>query len=239
MHAAVVELDALADAVGPAAQHHDLAARGRLGLALLLVGGIQVGRLRRELRRAGVDALVHRTDAELEALVAHRGLAGVEQIGEAPVGEPLAFEHAQGIRVDVGELLVVQAHLELDDLLDLREEPRVDAREAVHLLERQAVLERIADVPDALGTRLAQLALDHLAVGGALVEAVDADLQAAQRLLQRFLEGAADRHHLAHRLHLRGQAVVRLREFLEREARHLGDHVVDASARTRPASRRR
>jgi hypothetical protein len=45
MHAAVVELDALADAVGAAAQHHDLLARGRLGLALVLVGRIQVGRL--------------------------------------------------------------------------------------------------------------------------------------------------------------------------------------------------
>ncbi len=67
----------------------------------------------------------------------------------------------------------------------------------------------------------------RLAVGGLLVQAVDADLQAAQRLLERFLEGAADGHHLAHRLHLRGQAVVGLREFLEGEARDLGDHVVD------------
>ena len=44
MDAAIVELDALADAVGAAAEHHDLAPiRGR-GLALLLVGGIEVGR---------------------------------------------------------------------------------------------------------------------------------------------------------------------------------------------------
>ena len=66
-----------------------------------------------------------------------------------------------------------------------------------------------------------------LAVGGLLVQAVDADLQAPQRLLERLLESAADRHHLAHRLHLRRQPVVRLRELLEREARHLGDDVVD------------
>src|SRR3546814_5103672 len=55
-----------------------------------------------------------------------------------------------------------------------------------------------------------------------------ADLQAAQRLLQGLLEGAADRHHLAHRLHLRGQARVRGRKLLEREARDLGDDIIDA-----------
>ena len=64
-------------------------------------------------------------------------------------------------------------------------------------------------------------------IDGLQVEAVDADLEAAQRLLQRFLERAADRHHLADRLHLRGQPVVGLLELLEREARHLGDDVID------------
>src|SRR5213592_3458103 len=93
--------------------------------------------------------------------------------------------------------------------------------------EREAVLEGIADIPDALRPRLAELLLEGLAVARALVEAVDADLEAAQRLLERLLESAADRHHLAHRLHLGGEPVAGLRELLEREARHLGDHVVD------------
>src|SRR5947209_19262782 len=97
----------------------------------------------------------------------------------------------------------------------------------MHLLEREAVLEGIADIPDALRPRLAELPFEGLAVARALVEAVDADLEAAQRLLERLLESAADRHYLAHRLHLRGEPVAGLRELLEREARHLGDHVVD------------
>ena len=62
VHAAVVELDALADAVGPAAQHHDFLAAGRPRLALLLVGRIHVGGAGGELRRAGIHALVHRPD---------------------------------------------------------------------------------------------------------------------------------------------------------------------------------
>jgi hypothetical protein len=65
----------------------------------------------------------------------------------------------------------------------------------------------VAHVPDALGAGLAQLLFEQLAVLRLLVHAVDAHFQAAQRLLERFLEGAADGHHLAH-LHLRGQAVV-------------------------------
>ena len=52
-------------------------------------------------------------------------------------------------------------------------------------------------------------------------------LQAAQRLLQRFLERPADRHRLADRLHLRGQRRVGVGELLEGPARHLGDDVVD------------
>ena len=63
VHAAVVELDALADAVRSAAEDHDLALGRRRGLAFLFVGGIQVGRGGGEFRRAGVDALVHRTHA--------------------------------------------------------------------------------------------------------------------------------------------------------------------------------
>jgi hypothetical protein len=100
-------------------------------------------------------------------------------------------------------------------------------RQLVHFVEREAVLEGIADVPDTLRPRLAQFLLQFLAVGGALVHAVDADFQAAQRFLERLLEGTADRHDLADRLHLRRQARIGSREFLEGETRNLGDHVVD------------
>src|SRR5262249_57518027 len=107
----------------------------------------------------------------------HVELAGAEQVREPAVGEALALEHAQRRGVDVGEPLVVELHLEVDDLLDLLEEPGVDARELVDLLEREAVLEGVADVPDALGPRLAELLLELLAVGGLLVQPVDADLE--------------------------------------------------------------
>jgi hypothetical protein len=101
-----------------------------------------------------------------------------EQVGEAPVGKSLALEHAQPVGIDLVEAAIVQLHLELDDFLDLREEPGIDSGQPVHLLEREAALECVADVPDPLGAGLAELALDRLAVGGALVQAVDARLRA-------------------------------------------------------------
>ncbi len=67
VHAAVVELDALADAVRTAAEDHDLPLVRRIGLALFFVRRVHVGRGRGELRRAGVDALVHRHDARARA----------------------------------------------------------------------------------------------------------------------------------------------------------------------------
>ena len=81
-------------------------------------------------------------------------------------------------------------------------------------LERQAGAERVGDVaaggpgPACAARRAARCARRRrrAAASAIGVEAVDADLEAAQRLLQRLLEGAADGHHLADRLHLRGRA---------------------------------
>src|SRR5437762_13603718 len=53
------------------------------------------------------------------------------------------------------------------------------------------------------------------------------DLQTAQRLLQRFLERAPDRHRLADTLHPRRQRCVRLRKFLERKTRDLYDAIIN------------
>ena len=69
-------------------------------------------------------------------------------------------------------------------------------------------------------------------VGGAggrgFFETVGADFQAAQGLVERFLEGSTNGHHLADRFHLGGQALVGLRKFFEGEAWYLGDDVIDA-----------
>ncbi len=91
VHAAVVELDALPDPVRAAAEHHDLAAVARLGLALgvveSLVRRVQVRGARRELGRARVDALVDRPHAVLDATLADLVLGRLQQVCEPAVGE--------------------------------------------------------------------------------------------------------------------------------------------------------
>ncbi len=118
-------------------------------------------------------------------------------------------------------------------VLDLREEPRVDHGLGKHAFERPAGAERVGDVADAVGAGVAQL-LGELQLAVAIErqredrrQSVAAGFEAAQRLLQRLLEGAADRHRLADRFHLRGESVVGAGELLEGEARNLGDDVVD------------
>ncbi len=63
MAAAVIELDALANAVRPAAQNNDFASRRRRGFIFLFVGGVEVRRIAIELGRAGVHFLEYRRDA--------------------------------------------------------------------------------------------------------------------------------------------------------------------------------
>ena len=99
--AAVVELDALADAVRPAAEDDHLLLVGGRGLAgrgageRRLVGRIHVGGGRGELGRAGVDALEHRPHAERAAALRHLVGRQPGELAEARVGEAHRLEPPQ------------------------------------------------------------------------------------------------------------------------------------------------
>jgi hypothetical protein len=95
MHTAVVELDALADAVRTTTQHHDLLVARRQCLALVLIGGVKVRRGSRKLGSTGIDPLVDRADTGGMAVQTHRGFIGTEQLGQTPVSKALALELAQ------------------------------------------------------------------------------------------------------------------------------------------------
>ena len=162
------------------------------------------------------------------AALAHRLVAALEQLGQTAIREALFLERAQLILADGVQAGGLQFEFDLHDLLDLGQEPRIDMGQLIHLVKRHAQAEGVAHVPDALGAGSAEFLLQHFAVLGLLVEAVNADFQTAQGLLERLLECASHGHHLAHRLHLGREVRVSGREFLEGETRNLGDHVVDA-----------
>ncbi len=157
------------------------------------------------------------------------------QLGEAAIGKAHRLEAPQGRRV-VGQAPVADLLFDVDDALDLLEEPHVDAARVVDVLEAHAEPHRLGDVEQAVGRRdgdggahgvAVLVVVEAQAWNADLVEAGEAGLERAQRLLQRLLEGAADGHGLADRLHRGGEAIVGAGEFLEGEARDFGDDVVD------------
>jgi hypothetical protein len=191
MHAAVVELDALADTVGPATEDHDLALVRRPGFALVLVRGIHVRGGGGELGSASIDPLEHGTDAEGATVSAHLRLRHADQLGDAAVGETLALQRAHARQVERRLAARRDRALFVDDVLDLHQEPRIDACSLVDFSQRQARAERVTHVAETVRSRHAQFFEQRIA---RIVvderqrrdrrQAVDAGLQAAQRLLQ-------------------------------------------------------
>ncbi len=108
----------------------------------------------------------------------------------------------------------------------LAQEPRVDARALVHGLDARAPAQQLEHRLEAIGGRREQ-ALEQPLVGDARERRRLVELARAQRLGERLLEGAPDRHRLADGLHVRGQRGVGAGELLEGEARPLDDDVVD------------
>src|SRR5207249_11382721 len=151
-----------------------------------------------------------------------------EGLREPRVGEARLLERPETLRGERLEAGAGEGLLLPDDLVDVTQEPGIDGGQARNLGNAQPATEGLTDVPEPLRVRHAQ-PLAQLGVAGVRtwLEAEAADLERAERLLERLLEGPPDGHHLAHRLHLRAEGVARLRELLEGEARDLGHHVVD------------
>ena len=93
--------------------------------------------------------------------------------------------------------------------------------------QREARAERVCHKEHTFGAGVRQFAADFRFVFAARIETAQARFQAAQGFLETFLNGAAHRHHFAHRFHLRGQAVVCGGEFFKRKTRDFSYHIVD------------
>ena len=146
-----------------------------------------------------------------------------------------------------------------NNLGDVVEEPAVNSCQLEKLLDVHASQEGFTQMENAFGIWNGQFApqkieIPQLAtVGFRILDLIVAsastnprrgdfpigtqpkpfDLQRAQRLLQRLLERPADRHRLAHTLHLSRQHRVGLREFFEGEARAFHHDVINRRLETR------
>ena len=232
MHAAVVELDALADAVGTGGEDHDARLGGlvELGRAALLVGEVVVARARRELAGTGVDGLEERTHAHDLAKRPHDVLALTGEVANLDVREAELLGRHHVLVVEPRQTETGDRGLGADDVLDAVEEPAVDVRELEDALHAPAATQRLGDVEDALGRGRRHMPLEVLLVEGVMTVSAEPGvplLERAHGLLHGLLEGGADRHDLAHGLHAGGEGVVGALELLEGEARDLDHAVVD------------
>lgn len=95
VHAAVVELDALADAVGARAENDDLARLTGHHLGLEVVARVVIWREGGKLAAARVDRLEHRAETRLMALRAHGSLGRAAQGGQLHIAEAVVFRVSQ------------------------------------------------------------------------------------------------------------------------------------------------
>ena len=220
----IVELDALADADGAGAQHHHAGLLGPLGdelfrFVLIVIGGVEVGRFRRELRRAGIHHLVH----------------GIPVEGHLLAGQPLdglvGIAHALGLQVGVAvDMAFLQAALHQEQVPELVQEEVVDFGNLMQLFQTHApadgLVHREHALVGALGNQRQQLLI--VQVGHGLhAQGVAADFRAAHSLHQGLLHVHADGHDLARGLHLGAQGTLAVDELVEGPLGHLSHNVVD------------
>ena len=223
--AAVIELDALADAVGSAAEDHHLGAVAGIRFALLFISRVHIRREAFELGCAGIDTLEDGLEASLLALGADGVFVGAEGASDALVGEPVAFRLRQLLDGNAIDGFLLYLSLEIDELLDLLQEPGVDLGHVVNLFDRVAAGESEADVVEAIGRRGDQSLIDQIGIEFLLAEFL-AGLETADGLRECVLECAADGHDFACTLHCTPNLFRYTWELLQIPAGHFHDQVI-------------
>ena len=234
MHAAVVELDALTDAVRARAEDDDLLAVAVANFVGVFVGRVVVRRGGLELGGAGIDRLERGAHTGRKASGPHLSLGDVPQIGKLRIGETELLGPLEAPRRDRIERQGLETGPLLGDHRHLVEEPRIDSGGREDLVDAHAPtqqrlkLERTIRGSDRrhlhefLGRDVVERRLARVGV-----ETMAALLERTERLLHRLGEGSADGHNLTHRLHRRTEHPAGARELLERPARNLGDDIID------------
>src|ERR671911_900084 len=210
--AGVVELDALADAVGAAAEDDDGGVPLSPDLVLLFVGGVVVGRARRELTGAGIDGLVGRRDTERPPHAPDNLDRGPRSRRDGLVGKAEPLELAQIFDAERLGDGAFRSH----DPGHGSDKERVYGGAFEDLRYVHPGAQGVEDGEYPVRARLVEAGMDVLGV----------HLQRCHRFHQALRERPPYRHDLANRVHPGREPGNSARELLEREARYLGHHVV-------------
>ena len=149
----------------------------------------------------------------------------VGETGFLYLAQQLCFQAIEASRTAGGESVA-----KFKNSVEPLQKPVVNLRQLMDLLQRVAGLKSAVDGKDALLIGLAQKLVDggviQVLLGPVGHEAALAGVEHPQALLNGFLEGFTDGHHLAHALHGRTNLAVHARELAQVPARQLHHHVV-------------
>ena len=237
-HRAPVELHTAADAVHTTAEHHHTMVLKCNVVLDRVVRHVQVVRLRRELGRDRVDLLHKRHNAQLLAPAAHGKLCARNALGNLAVRETELLRLAQQLHRHLRRAVLLERARGVNDAPQLGQEPAVDVARRINLVDREAVRKRIRHRKDAAVRRALELLLDVLVRHKVVAaKALKRRVHRADRLLHTLLKRAANRHHLADRLHAAAELRRHAHKLAQVPARDLGHNIVQArlKARTRLA----
>ena len=216
---AVVKLDALADADGAGPQDDDglLPAAGEVpGVAVVVVGGVEVGGLGLELGGAGVHHLVA-GEAVGEGSLLHSGQPSQHLVGVAVL---LALE--VGLRGDA----TLQALLKADQVLEFMDEELVDLGDLVDVVDAHPLGQGLKDGEQPQIVHGGQPLVQGAAGGVLIAEGVQLDLRPTDGLHQGGLKGVLNGHDLAGGLHLGAQLPAGPVELVKGPLGELHHHIV-------------
>ncbi len=207
MHARVVELNALPDAVRSAAENEYLFIVRDWYFVRAVVRRIVIGRVR-AAHRHRVPSLFQ---TERDPLAAHVCLLHAEDLAEVLVREAVLLGADQQIVRRQAALVFQHFLFELHQLLHLLDEPAADVCQVIHLFDRHALAERFIHDELALGGRLREQLAELFERKAVEVlresESVSFDFEGSDRFLERFLVRLADAHDFADGAHLRAELV--------------------------------
>ena len=128
----------------------------------------------------------------------------------------------------LGQTVAADIAFDLDQFGDLAQEPAVNTGDLVDVLDTETFAQGLGDVAQTIWCRTGEGRGQRVMAGDlALVETTETGFERTERLLQAFLEVAADGHGFADRFHGGRQERFGALVFLEGKARDLGDNVIN------------
>jgi len=136
MHAAIVELDPLANTIGSTAQYHHLATITRGHFVWGVVGRIEVGCVVHATNSHRLPAL---HDTQCLASLANGTLGNTQDLGQVPVRKAIPLGLGQQVIGQHPAPILQQPLLKLDQFLHLLDEPRLDVGPRIQFFDVSAL----------------------------------------------------------------------------------------------------